>query len=62
MLISGKELPAAMRVSRATVRNWIRAGYVFEFGEMTTRGHCKAWLQEQAREGRANWLMKRAAS
>ena len=47
-LVSGRQLPAAMGVSRSTVFNWKVAGYVFEFGGLTTPGHCKAWLRDRA--------------
>jgi hypothetical protein len=47
-LVSVKELPAALHVSRSTVFNWKAAGYVFAYGRMTTPGHCKAWLRERA--------------
>jgi hypothetical protein len=50
-LVSVKELSLAMHVSRSTVFNWKAAGYVFEFGRMTTPGHCKAWLRERRRNG-----------
>jgi malate synthase len=43
------ELADAMRVSRWTVWNWKHEGYEFQFGNITTPGHCKAWL-EQNRE------------
>jgi hypothetical protein len=49
-LVGDKELAMAMLVSRSTVRNWKVAGYVFQFGRMTTPGHCKAWLRESARK------------
>jgi hypothetical protein len=47
-LVRTKELALAMLVSRSTVRNWKMAGYVFQFGRMTTPGHCKAWLRDRA--------------
>jgi len=47
-LVRTKELAVAMLVSRSTVRNWKVAGYVFQFGRMTTPGHCKAWLRDRA--------------
>jgi hypothetical protein len=47
-LVTVKELPVAMLVSRTTVFNWRAQGYVFEFGRLTTLGHCKAWLRARA--------------
>jgi hypothetical protein len=39
------ELAALMRVSRWTISNWRKSGYVFEFGNRTTAAHCKQWLR-----------------
>jgi NAD(P)-dependent dehydrogenase (short-subunit alcohol dehydrogenase family) len=44
-LVITKELAVAMLVSLSTIHNWKKAGYVFQFGRMTTPGHCKAWLR-----------------
>ena len=46
-LVRTKELAVAILVSHSTVRNWKVAGYVFQFGGMTTPGHCKAWLKDR---------------
>jgi hypothetical protein len=46
-LVKTKELAVAMLVSLSTVRNWKLAGYVFQFGRLTTPRHCKAWLRER---------------
>jgi hypothetical protein len=53
-LVSVKELPVAMLVSRTTVFNWRARGYIFEFGRMTTVGHCKAWLRQRALNCKCN--------
>jgi hypothetical protein len=42
-LVRAKELAKAMLVSPSTVYNWKVAGYIFQFGQLTTPGHCKAW-------------------
>jgi phage terminase Nu1 subunit (DNA packaging protein) len=46
--VNGKELARTMRVSTRTVSKWKERGYVFEFGRMTTPGHCKEWLRHRA--------------
>jgi hypothetical protein len=45
ILVTLQELPKTMLVSRGTVRNWRLEGYVFQFGEMTTPGHCRACFE-----------------
>lgn len=49
--VNALELAAAMRVCRATVFNWKKQGYKFEFGFKTTPGHCKNWHRERVRNG-----------
>lgn len=43
-----KDLALALRVSRFSVYRWMQKGYEFQFGPLTTPGHCKAWLAENA--------------
>jgi hypothetical protein len=42
------ELAKAMRVSRWTIYRWKTEGYRFELGRLTTLGHLKNWLRQQA--------------
>jgi hypothetical protein len=42
------ELALAMRSSRWTIRRWQEQGYEFQFGRLTTPGHLKKWLEENA--------------
>jgi hypothetical protein len=42
------ELAKAMRRSRWTIYRWKIEGYRFEFGRLTTLGHLKNWLRQQA--------------
>jgi hypothetical protein len=42
------ELAKAMRRSRWTIYRWKTEGYRFEFGRLTTLGHLKNWLRQQA--------------
>lgn len=48
--VGTEELARTMRVSRNTVWKWKCDGYRFEFGRMTTAGHCKQWLRSRALE------------
>ncbi len=52
VVVSAKELAQALRVSRWTVARWREEGYQFEFGNRSTPGHLKAWLREQASQGK----------
>jgi malate synthase len=42
------DLALALRVSRFAIYRWMQKGYVFEFGPLTTPGHCKRWLAKNA--------------
>lgn len=51
VVVNALELSQNMRVSRWTVYRWRGQGYKFEFGNLTTTGHLKAWLRSQMGQG-----------
>lgn len=46
--VNALELAQNMRTSRWTIYRWRTQGYKFEYGNLTTTGHLKAWLRSQA--------------
>jgi hypothetical protein len=50
VVVSLSELAEAMRTSRWTVRRWMEKGYKFQYGNRTTPGHCRKWLEEHAND------------
>jgi hypothetical protein len=51
VVLNALELSQNMRVSRWTIYRWRSQGYKFEFGNLTTTGHLKAWLRTLAETG-----------
>jgi hypothetical protein len=49
-VVSLSELAEAMRTSRWTVRRWMEKGYKFQYGNRTTPGRCRKWLEEHAHD------------
>jgi hypothetical protein len=50
MPVSTNGLAEAMGVSRWTIQRWREKGYEYQFGNLTTTGHLKAWLEEHKHE------------